>query len=70
LNSALKFELPVIVLPIFFTLYTCLSLTNTMVYLNAFGATSASDMALLVLGMSLLVAGVFLLGLKSKTNPE
>ncbi|KAJ3334704.1 hypothetical protein HDU91_002587, partial [Kappamyces sp. JEL0680] len=64
LNAALKYELPVIVLPIFFTLFTCLSLANTMVYVNGFGVATAADFSLLILGLAFLVAGVFMLGRK------
>ncbi|KAI8893107.1 hypothetical protein BC833DRAFT_609590, partial [Globomyces pollinis-pini] len=67
LNSALKYELPVLVLPIFYTFFTCLSLTNTMVYLDAFGSSNLQDLVFLSLGIGLIVVGVWVL---TKSQPE
>ncbi|KAH6574850.1 hypothetical protein BASA61_010333 [Batrachochytrium salamandrivorans] len=62
LNKALHYSLPVFVIPIFYTLFTCLSLANSMVYLDAFGVYLAADLLFLILGIVLIVTGVWLLG--------
>ena len=61
LNAALKYELPVVVLPVFFSLFTCLSLTNTMVYLDAFEIGHPIYFLYLTFGVVLLISGVFTL---------
>jgi hypothetical protein len=37
LNNALKYELPLLVLPLFFTTFSVFSVMNGMVYSDAFG---------------------------------
>ncbi|KAJ8326394.1 hypothetical protein O5D80_005145 [Batrachochytrium dendrobatidis] len=62
LNKALHYCLPVLVIPIFYTLFTCLSLANSMVYLDAFGVYSTINLICLILGIAVIVMGVCVLG--------
>lgn len=66
LNVALKYQVPLLVLPLFFSFYTCLALLNTMVYVDAFGSGNTAPLDIVVLfgGVAVLVAGVTLLGRK------
>ncbi|KAL2912629.1 hypothetical protein HK105_207845 [Polyrhizophydium stewartii] len=70
LNKALHYHLPVFVIPVFYTLFTCLSLANSIVYLDAFGFYSPLDLLFLTLGMGLIVAGVWVLGKSQQTSGE
>eukprot|EP00842_Homolaphlyctis_polyrhiza_P000619 jgi/Hompol1/1558/HPOL_003420-RA len=61
LNMALHYHLPVFVIPVFYTLFTCLSLANSMVYLDQFGVYTVVDLVFLVLGIAVIVGGVWVL---------
>jgi putative Ca2+/H+ antiporter (TMEM165/GDT1 family) len=61
INSALKYSVPVIVLPLFFTVYTCFSLANTVVYFDKLQSTAWNEMLLLLGGMAFIITGVWTL---------
>jgi hypothetical protein len=69
LNSALHYDLPVIVLPLFFTLYTCSSIANTMVFLNRIDIISVERFFLLLLGIAVTISGVFVLTKVQNSQP-
>ncbi|KAI8816329.1 uncharacterized protein EV422DRAFT_546313 [Fimicolochytrium jonesii] len=58
LNRALHYALPTIIIPIFYTFYTILSLFNTLVYFNQFGDYNAPDLVCIAVGMGLIIGGV------------
>lgn len=66
LNKALEFSLPVLVLPLFFTVYTTVSLADSVVFFDPFsgsGAIGGGDIAMLVLGLLSIIGGVWVLRL-------
>jgi hypothetical protein len=60
LNRALGYEEPVMVVPLFYSVYTCLSVINTIIYLNS---EEINGYYILIIGMILLIAGVWILRL-------
>ena len=60
MNRALGYEEPVMVVPLFYSVYTCLSVINTIIYLNS---EEINGYYILIIGMILLIAGVWILRL-------
>ena len=69
LNSALHYHHTVVVVPIFYTLFTVLSLTNTMVYSKQFGVVGGGQLTALIGGIAVIVLGVWVLS-KSKDSEQ
>lgn len=65
LNAALRFELSVVVLPLFYTAFTSLSVVNTLLYLDSFGKATAIDLLCLAGGMLFIVFGVAIMAKKT-----
>lgn len=61
LNSALYYQEPVLVVPLFYSVYTILSFVNAIVYLSSIELTSTGDVFILMTGIGLLIAGVWTL---------
>ncbi|KAJ3150094.1 hypothetical protein HDU86_006717 [Geranomyces michiganensis] len=61
LNRGMHYSLPTIIVPIFYTFYTILSLFNTLVYLDQFDAYGVPDLVCIAFGMAAIVGGVVLL---------
>ncbi|KAJ3181734.1 hypothetical protein HDU87_000752 [Geranomyces variabilis] len=61
LNRGMHYSLPTIIVPIFYTFYTILSLFNTLVYLDQFDVYGVPDLVCIAVGMSAIVGGVVLL---------
>ncbi len=60
LNRALHYQLPVLIIPVFYTLFTCLSLASTLVVQQTFPFSPAQSMGILV-GMVAIIVGVWML---------
>ncbi len=58
MNRALGYEEPVMVVPLFYSVYTCLSVLNTIIYLNS---AEINGYIILLIGMVFLIAGVWIL---------
>ena len=58
LNKALEYALPLYVVPIFYTMYTCLAFVNTIVYLDSI-EMQPYEIVLLVFGILLIITGVW-----------
>jgi hypothetical protein len=63
LNKALQYELPIYIVPIFYTLYTCLAFVNTVVYLDAI-EMQLFEILWLVFGILLIITGVWSLNIR------
>ncbi|KAJ3148902.1 hypothetical protein HDU89_004483 [Geranomyces variabilis] len=61
LNRGMHYSLPTIIVPIFYTFYTILSLFNTLVYLDQFDVYGVPDLVCIAVGMAAIVGGVVLL---------
>ena len=61
LNMALHYHLPVFVIPVFYTLFTILSLSNSVVYLDQISVYTPLQFFFLVFGIGVLVSGVWVL---------
>ncbi|KAI8915016.1 hypothetical protein DFJ77DRAFT_464317 [Powellomyces hirtus] len=61
LNRGMHYSLPTIIVPIFYTFYTILSLFNTLVYLDQFDDYKVPDLVCIAVGMAAIIGGVVLL---------
>lgn len=57
----MHYSLPTIIIPIFYTFYTVLSLFNTLVYLDQFSDYKGPDLVCIGIGVTGIIGGVFLL---------
>ncbi|KAJ3292562.1 hypothetical protein HK104_005195 [Borealophlyctis nickersoniae] len=71
LNRGLHYAYPVIVVPLFYTVYSCFSLINSIVYLDQLNLYSLPDLVCITTGIGIIVAGVWLLrGSQQADKPE
>jgi len=68
LNSALALGEQSIVVPVFFCVFTVLSMVETMVYFDQWICFDAVSSVLIVLGILVIFGGVWLLSRKEKTQ--
>ncbi|KAI9105463.1 hypothetical protein DFS34DRAFT_599475 [Phlyctochytrium arcticum] len=61
LNRGLHYSLPNIIVPIFYTFFTVLSLSNTLVYMDQFDDYNTLHLVCIAIGISLIIIGVFFL---------
>ncbi|RKO88784.1 hypothetical protein BDK51DRAFT_24610, partial [Blyttiomyces helicus] len=61
LNRGLHYALPVLVVPLFYTLYTVLSLANSIIYLDQSDLYSLPDLICIAIGVGVIVGGVWML---------
>ncbi|KAJ3036263.1 hypothetical protein HDV00_002919, partial [Rhizophlyctis rosea] len=61
LNRGLHYALPVLVVPLFYTTYTCFSLVNSIIYFDQTSVYDTPELVAIGLGVGIIVAGVWLL---------
>ncbi|KND00970.1 uncharacterized protein SPPG_04069 [Spizellomyces punctatus DAOM BR117] len=61
LNRGMHYSLPTMIIPIFYTFYTVLSLFNTLVYLDQFDDYKGPDLVCIAIGVIGIITGVWLL---------
>ncbi|KAJ3027143.1 hypothetical protein HK097_006223, partial [Rhizophlyctis rosea] len=61
LNRGLHYSLPTLVVPLFYTMYTCFSLINSIIYFDQYNLYSTPDLVSIGSGVAIIVAGVWLL---------
>lgn len=65
LNRALRYALPTLVIPTFYTFFTVFSLVSMVIFLDQYGEYATPDIAALSLGLFSLITGVYFLANKS-----
>ncbi|KAJ3019179.1 hypothetical protein HKX48_002313 [Thoreauomyces humboldtii] len=70
LNRGMHHTLPTVVVPVFYTFYTVLSLANTLVFMDAWDTYKTPDLACVGGGMVAIVVGVVLLAGGGKEEGE
>ncbi|KAI8809798.1 hypothetical protein BJ742DRAFT_224414 [Cladochytrium replicatum] len=70
LNRALYHATPVLVIPLFFTLFTCLSLVGSMIYFDSLANFAVRDLVAMCAGLAFIVGGVWMLRESQAKNHE
>ncbi|KAI8799869.1 hypothetical protein BJ742DRAFT_717401 [Cladochytrium replicatum] len=70
LNRALYHATPVLVIPLFFTLFTCLSIVGSMIYFDSLSKFAVRDLVAMCAGLGLIIGGVWMLRESQAKNHE